>query len=275
MPTPTTDYTSAEAWCIGELTGDYGAEDIKWDQTKHSLCAYGPLYLDPSSGTGAYDNFNLLPREEINGGLGINYAEVIAACDRSHRTDEDYEYSDAEWAVINRSICTWPPEDEETASGHKIWQGETNLYDFHSVALTPLSDIEGRYIELDGGTDLSPWNNTLLTFSVETGEGHIDPETGNYEPILEELTYRAYLNIQQPDYGEKPGVDVTTYKVNGRLLNPATLDQRIQNGAQAKAIVNNAKGRFEFRVPLNTPNFLQPMLRQQLTGLFHLVGGPK
>lgn len=273
MPKPAPpSYTTAEAWCIDAAPGDYGSSDITWDQTLKSLCSYGPLYEQPVAGTTPYNNLDILPRKEINGGQGYNYVEVIAACDRTVDHSVDYGYSDMLWSTINRSICTWPPEDEDYREGAD-WYGEVPTFDYHSSSLSPLSGIDGRYIEYDGSSALAPWSNSVLRFKVETDQGHVDPETGNYTPILETLTYAAYLQIQPPNYQEKQGVDVTAYTVNGRLLNPSVLDKRIQNGAQAEAEVNGFKGRFEFRFPLQPQSFSYPVLRQQITGIFHVMGG--
>ncbi len=266
-------YVSAEALCIDAPRGEYGASDIVWDQTRRSLCSYGPLYEEPTSGSGEYNNSQIAPRAEINGGLGYNYASAVAYCDREPDPKLDYGYSDMVWSTINRSICNWPPGDDEDPVYQSPGSDQLMAVDYTTSNLTPLSEIEGRYIETNLDSDLAPWSNSLLTFSVETGQGHVDPETGNYTPILEQITYRAYLNIQPPNYQEKQGVDVTAYTVTGRLLNPAVLDERLQNGAQAEAKVNNYKGRFELRFPLHTQAFAYPTIRQELAGIFHVMGG--
>lgn len=274
MPTPPTDYSSAAAWCVNPTSGDYGKSDVIWDEVSRSISEYGPYFAEPSAGTTPYDNLDITPRAEIDGGPALNYYTCAASCNRDPRSGLDYAYSDMGWSYPEgRSLCSWPPVDTglvttTTTSGDT--KGGLSSYD--SAALGPLYEIGGRYIEGNPTTGMAPWTNSTLIFSVDTGKGHIDPETGNYIPILEQITYTAFLKIQEPGYDEKQGADVTAYQVSGRILSPSVLDERIQNGAQAEAVVNGRKGRFEFRLPLNQMGFTYPILRQQIQGLFHIAG---
>lgn len=120
----------------------------------------------------------------------------------------------------------------------------------------------------------APWGNAELSFEVGTGFASVDPATGNYKQSTETLEYLAALNLEAPAWTGQAGVDLTTYACKGRLLTPAVLDPRITNGAQAEAVINGVKGRFEYTYDLaQDAGFHRQDLRQLVQGTFSVRGG--
>lgn len=119
----------------------------------------------------------------------------------------------------------------------------------------------------------APWGNAQLAFEVSTGVPTVDPNTGNtvFGKIV--LEYLAALTLQSPNWQPQAGVDNTSYGCVGRLLSPNKLDPRIVNGSQAEAIINGTRGRFELVLGLNMDSFAYTDIRQQIEGVFRLVGG--
>lgn len=123
-------------------------------------------------------------------------------------------------------------------------------------------------------SNYAPWGNAQLAFEVGTGLGAVDPATGNAVQATEIVEYLAALKLQSPNWKPESGVDNTTYACQGRLLSPVTLDARITNGAQADAVINGYRGRFELVFDLAMDNFAYSDLRQTIEGTFRVVGGP-
>lgn len=117
------------------------------------------------------------------------------------------------------------------------------------------------------------WGNAVLTFTVSGATTADDPETGNPVPVQEQLVYQAALQLQRPNWKGQEGVDMTTYGCSGRLLTPATLDQRITNGSQAEAVINGYQGRFELQYDLAADQGAAPFIRQTIQGTFRVIGG--
>jgi hypothetical protein len=120
----------------------------------------------------------------------------------------------------------------------------------------------------------APWGNAQLAFEVGTGLAVVDPATGNAVQTTEIIEYLAALKLQSPNWKPESGVDNTAYSCQGRLLSPTTLDSRITNGAQANAVINGYRGRFELVFDLAMDNFAYSDLRQTIDGTFRVIGGP-
>lgn len=120
----------------------------------------------------------------------------------------------------------------------------------------------------------APWGNAQLAFEVGTGFATTDPATGNATQATETVEYLAALTLQAPNWKPEAGVDNTTYSCRGRLLSPATLDSRITNGAQADAVINGYRGRFELVFDLGMDAYHRGDLRQSIEGTFRVIGGP-
>ena len=120
----------------------------------------------------------------------------------------------------------------------------------------------------------APHGNAVLAFEVSGPSLTIDEATGNTIVSTEVVEYLAALKLQAPQWQGAPGSDTTTYQATGRLLSPAVLDTRITNGSQAKAQINGYSGRFELVFDLAMDHGAYRDLRQQITGIFRVVGGP-
>ena len=101
----------------------------------------------------------------------------------------------------------------------------------------------------------------------------VDPETGNYVTTPEVVDYLVALSIENPNWEAQSGTDKTAYPCRGRLLYPSTLDPRITNGSQASATVNGLQGRFELVFDLAMRQAHRGDLRQEVQGLFRVIGG--
>jgi hypothetical protein len=119
----------------------------------------------------------------------------------------------------------------------------------------------------------APWGNAQLAFELGTGFATTDPNTGNAVQSVETVEYLACLILQAPSWKGEAGVDNTTYSCKGRVLSPSVLDSRITNGSQADCTINGYRGRFELVFDLSTPNVSQKDLRQDIQGVFRVVGG--
>lgn len=119
----------------------------------------------------------------------------------------------------------------------------------------------------------APWGNAQLAFEVGTGYVTTDIATGNAIQAAEIIEYLAALSLQPPNWKPESGIDATTYSCRGRLLSPATLDPRITNGAQAEAVINGYRGRFELVFDLAMDAYHRGDLRQILEGTFRVIGG--
>lgn len=86
--------------------------------------------------------------------------------------------------------------------------------------------------------------NTVCVFNVATDAVAEDPETGNIEPVTEEITYRLFLrrgSSSSPgrmsgsklDIRELPGVDEEQAAYEGYCISPTALDNRIRAGTTA------------------------------------------
>jgi hypothetical protein len=120
----------------------------------------------------------------------------------------------------------------------------------------------------------APWGNAQLAFELGTGFATTDPTTGNAIQTTEIVEYLAALTLQAPSWKPETGVDNTTYSCKGRLLSPAVLDSRITNGSQANCVINGYQGRFELVFDLAMDLNFRQDLRQQIEGIFRVVGGP-
>ena len=120
----------------------------------------------------------------------------------------------------------------------------------------------------------APWGNALLAFEVATGFTTTDPTTGNTTQSTEIVEYLAAISLQPPRWTGASGSDTTTYACEGRLLSPSVLDPRITNGSQAVATINGYRGRFELIFSLNMDQAAYRDIRQSLSGIFRVVGGP-
>lgn len=120
----------------------------------------------------------------------------------------------------------------------------------------------------------APWGNAQLAFELGTGFATTDPATGNAIQSTEIVEYLAALTLQAPAWTSEAGADNTTYSCRGRLLSPAILDPRITNGAQAEAVINGYRGRFElvFDLAMDAAHYRD--LRQTIEGTFRVIGGP-
>ncbi len=120
----------------------------------------------------------------------------------------------------------------------------------------------------------APWGNAQLAFEVATGLTTTDPTTGNATQSTEVVEYLAALSLQPPRLAGEAGIDTTVYACEGRLLSPSVLDPRITNGSQAVATINGYRGRFELTYSLNMDQAAYRDIRQTLSGIFRVVGGP-
>jgi hypothetical protein len=120
----------------------------------------------------------------------------------------------------------------------------------------------------------APWGNAQLAFELGNGFAITDPATGNAVQTTEVVEYLAALSLQAPAWKPEAGVDNTTYSCKGRLLSPVTLDPRITNGSQANCVINGYRGRFELVFDLTMDLNFRRDLRQQIEGIFRVVGGP-
>lgn len=118
----------------------------------------------------------------------------------------------------------------------------------------------------------APWGNAQLSFKLAGGLAAIDPATGNATQTPETVEYLAALKLDAPNWSGQPGADNTAYRCSGRLLSPATLDKRITNGAQAEAVIEGLRGRFELQYVVMDPAFKRD-LRQLIQGTFRVIGG--
>lgn len=119
----------------------------------------------------------------------------------------------------------------------------------------------------------APWGNAELAFELATGLVATDPETGNAIQSTETVEYLAALVLEAPNWTGQPGADQTVYPCRGRLLTPSTLDPRITNGSQARAVINGAIGRFELVFDLAMDAVHRSDLRQSIQGTFRVLGG--
>jgi hypothetical protein len=115
--------------------------------------------------------------------------------------------------------------------------------------------------------------NALLEFEVSGDSTEEDPVTGNPVPQVETLTYVAALKLQRPRTTGEAGTDYTRYSCAGRLLDPPTLDPRIQNGAHAMAEINGITGRFQIGIDLAVDWSAAHFIREAIQGTFEMVGG--
>jgi len=122
--------------------------------------------------------------------------------------------------------------------------------------------------------EYAPWGNAQFAFAVGTGTSSTDAATGNAVQSTETVEYLAAVALEPPSWKADKGVDITTYFVRGRLLTPAVLDSRITNGSQALATINGYQGRFELVMNLAMEQNHRDDLRQQIEGIFRVVGGP-
>lgn len=120
----------------------------------------------------------------------------------------------------------------------------------------------------------APWGNAQLAFELGTGYATTDLATGNAVQTTEVVEYLAALSLQAPAWKGETGTDNTTYSCKGRLLSPSTFDPRITNGSQATCVINGYQGRFELVFDLTMPQVSQRDLRQNIEGIFRVVGGP-
>ena len=121
--------------------------------------------------------------------------------------------------------------------------------------------------------DYAPWGNAHLSFEVSNNSVSTDESTGNPVTGTTVLEYLAALKLSAPNWQKQEGADMTTYQCKGRLLYPQTLDPRITNGTQAKAVVNGYKGRFEFTFDLSMDSDAYSTVRQSIQGVFRVIGG--
>ena len=121
--------------------------------------------------------------------------------------------------------------------------------------------------------DFAPWGNAELAFEIPNGAVSVDPTTGNTVVATETVDYLAHLTMEPSNWKGQTGADASTYSCRGRLLSPVELDRRITNGSQAVATVNGARGRFELVFDLAMVQPHRSDLRQQIQGVFRVVGG--
>ena len=121
--------------------------------------------------------------------------------------------------------------------------------------------------------EYAPWGNAVLAFEVSAGAPTINPSTGNTTFGTTVIEYLAALSIQPPGWEGQAGADNTGYSCTGRLLHPFALDPRIVNGSQAEATINGTRGRFELVLGLNMDQVAYQDIRQQIDGVFRIVGG--
>lgn len=121
--------------------------------------------------------------------------------------------------------------------------------------------------------DYAPWGNAELAFELPTGVPSTDPATGNAVLATETVEYLAALALETPNWQPASGIDTTLYLCRGRLLSPAVLDTRIQNGSQATAVINGTRGRFELVIDLAMDAAHRSDLRQTIQGTFRVLGG--
>lgn len=119
----------------------------------------------------------------------------------------------------------------------------------------------------------APWGNATLAFDLAVGDLTTNPATGNVTQATEVVEYLAALTLEAPQWSDRPGTDETIYACRGRLLQPAVLDARITNGAQAAAVINGARGRFELVFDLVMDTYHRQTLRQSIQGRFRVIGG--
>lgn len=205
-----------------------------------------------------------------------DYLEVKASCSLIAPEQGDYTTSDISWSDLKRSICNFPPSSEDI-SPYPVTPYPVNQ-DYVTADLYPLTDIANRRPTVATTSEaFAPYSNATLTFMVETGKFILDPTTGNYIAEIIPISYTAYLAVQPPNQFWNPGIDVTAYMLEGRLISPTTFDPKIQNGAEAQAVFNNYKGRFIYKVDLDIPPFYTDSgeVNLRIQGTFHIVGGGK
>ena len=208
--------------------------------------------------------------------LATDYLEVKASCSLIEPAPGDYTTSDIRWSDLKRSICNFPPGNQDI-SPDAVTPFSVNQ-DYATADLYPLIDIANRRPTVATTSEaFAPYSNATLTFMVETGKFIYNPDTGNYIAEIIPISYTAYLAVQPPNLLWNPGVEVTAYMLEGRLISPTTFDPKIQNGAEAQAVFNNYKGRFVYKVDLDIPPFYTNSgeVNLRIQGMFHIVGGGK
>lgn len=122
------------------------------------------------------------------------------------------------------------------------------------------------------GSGYAPFNNTEITFRV-AADWQEDPETGNWEPVETEEVYRAALKQQSPPrYLYEQGIDPQEIFLQGRLLSPKRLSDRVKPGAIASCVFQGQVGRLELLPDESTLPQFQQILGQPIRGLFRMIG---
>ncbi len=205
-----------------------------------------------------------------------DYLEVKASCSLIAPEQGDYTTSDIIWSDLKRSICNFPPGNQDI-SPESVTPFSVNT-DYSTADLYPLIDISNRRPTVADTSDaFAPYSCATLTFMVETGNFIYDPATGNYISEIVPISYSAWLKVMPPNQFWNPGIDFSTYLLEGRLISPTIFDPKIQNGAEAKAIFNGYKGRFVYKVDLDIPPFYTNSgeVNDHIQGTFFIVGGGK
>lgn len=115
--------------------------------------------------------------------------------------------------------------------------------------------------------------NAILTFSVASGQLTVDPATGNVTPATEPLTIKAYLkpsNVQgnKAPQVSTPGVSAATEEMQGYAVDPMVMPLRINNLAEADAIIDSKAGRFIIRIPTQSAFGVNDVTGDRIYGLF-------
>lgn len=115
--------------------------------------------------------------------------------------------------------------------------------------------------------------NAILTFSVANGQLTVDPNTGNVMPAVEPLTIKAYLkpsNVQgnKAPQATAPGVSAATEEMQGYAVDPMAMPVRINNLAEADAVIDGKSGRFIIRIPTQSAFGVNDVTGDRIYGLF-------
>ncbi len=121
-----------------------------------------------------------------------------------------------------------------------------------------------------------PFANTTLTFVVSGDSVTVDPDTGNEIPVAVEDVYLAHLSQKKlPKYLAEAGVDETTIYLEGKLISPWLMGERLRPNAIAKADFQGALGEFELLPQENYLPSYKPWLGTPLRGLFRAYGNAR
>ena len=118
----------------------------------------------------------------------------------------------------------------------------------------------------------SPFDNATLVFKVYSSFA-VDSVTGNRVPVNTDETYSANIQLKEPTFADKPGIDETDLPCSGRLLSPARFSEKVKVGSTADCTVNGITGTLRLTdLGSNTFPYVRQTLLQQFSGVFEQSG---